>query len=75
MICYKGMAFCAREGCGKKSCPRNLAKVNWAYGLPVSVADFYGKRKECPKEAPKLMRAFGDMKEGDPDGVAGTSGP
>ncbi len=61
MICYKDMTFCARKGCSKKLCPRNLAKVKWSFGLPVSVADFWGKRDECPVEEPDMLKNFAKM--------------
>ena len=55
MIVYKDMSFCARKGCGVKSCPRNLANVNWSLGLPVSVADFWRKSDRCPVEEPERI--------------------
>lgn len=53
MIVYKDMCFCMREGCKVKKCPRNLVHVNWSFGLPVHVSDFWGKRDECPEKEPK----------------------
>lgn len=64
MICYKDMAFCARKGCERKSCPRNMAHVKWSFGLPVSVADFWGKRAECPTKEPTMLKAFAKMDGG-----------
>lgn len=63
MIVYGDRAFCMREGCTKKSCPRNLKNVDWNFGLPVSVADFWGKSNKCPKNEPKMM----DLKEVEAD--------
>lgn len=65
MIYYKDMTFCARKGCTKKSCPRNMAHVKWSFGLPVSVADFWGKRGECPTEKPVMLKVFAKMDGGD----------
>ena len=58
MICSKDMTFCARNGCGRKSCPNNLANVDWSFGLPVSVADFWGKSDKCPVKEPELLKGF-----------------
>lgn len=55
MIVYGDRTFCMRKGCKKKSCQNNLANVDWGFGLPVSVADFWGKSDKCPKEEPKMM--------------------
>lgn len=55
MIAYKDMSFCARLGCNVTSCPRNMANVNWSFGLPVSVADFWGKSDKCPEKEPKML--------------------
>lgn len=56
MIVYKDMCFCAREGCPIKTCPRNLARVDWSADLPVSVSDFWDKRPECPLSPPEMMK-------------------
>ena len=68
MICYKDMTFCARRGCSKESCPLNPAHIDWSFGLPVSVADFWGKSDECPVEEPKLLKAFATLDGGAIDG-------
>lgn len=64
MITYKDMTFCLRKGCGRRTCPRNLVHVDWSFGLPVSVADFWGKRSECPVLEPLKMNAFKKMDGG-----------
>lgn len=63
MIVYKDRCFCAREGCPVKSCSRNLAQVDWSFGLPVSVRDFWGKGSKCPTEEPEMMKKFEEEPE------------
>lgn len=63
VIVYKDMCFCTRKGCPIKTCPRNLAQVDWSAGLPVSVSDFWSKRPECPSFPPDMMK----IKEAEPD--------
>lgn len=63
MICYKDMAFCSRQGCPRKRCPRNLLHVDWSYGLPVSMADLWGMWNNCPPKPPRMI----EMKEATTD--------
>lgn len=55
MITYGDRTFCMRKGCTKKSCESNLSNVDWSFGLPVCVADFWGKSDKCPKKEPEKM--------------------
>lgn len=61
MICYKDMTFCLRKGCPLRSCPRHLSHVDWSYGLPVSLADFWGRWGLCPPTAPCKIALKGDV--------------
>lgn len=56
MITYGDRTFCMRKGCTKKSCESNLSNVDWSFGLPVCVADFWGKSDKCPKKEPAKMK-------------------
>lgn len=64
MITYKDMTFCLRKGCPMKRCPRHLVHADYAFGLPVSVADFWGEWDLCPSKEPQKMTAF-QKSEGD----------
>ena len=66
MITYGDRTFCMRQGCTKKSCKSNLSNVDWSFGLPVSVADFWGKSDKCPKKEPAMM-AFQEAEKSDTD--------
>ena len=66
MITYGDRTFCMRQGCTKKSWKRYLSNVDWSFGLPVSVADFWGKSDKCPKKEQAMM-AFQEAEKSDTD--------
>lgn len=63
MICFKGITYCTRQGCPRKSCPRNLMRVDWQHEFPVRMEDLWGQWGICPPRPPREI----DMKEDIPD--------